>query len=59
VTTVNIELSILRGFWRWMLEMEADGVMFNPVLGVRVKVARNQPRFAPREIIGSVASPTL
>ncbi len=36
-TTVNIELSILRGFWRFMLQMEADGVMLNPVLGVRVR----------------------
>jgi hypothetical protein len=39
--------------------MEVVGVMFNPVLGVRVTVVRNQPRVAPREIIGSVASPTL
>jgi site-specific recombinase XerD len=37
VTTVNIELTVLRGFWRFMLRMEADGVMLNPVRGVRVK----------------------
>jgi integrase len=36
-TTVNIELSVLRGFWSWMLRMEAPGVMINPVRGVRVK----------------------
>jgi site-specific recombinase XerD len=36
-TTINIELSILRGFWRWLLAMEAEGVMLNPALGVRVK----------------------
>ncbi|PWT91840.1 MAG: hypothetical protein C5B55_07440 [Blastocatellia bacterium] len=36
-TTVNIELSILRGFWKWMLRMGADGVLFNPAKGVRVK----------------------
>lgn len=36
-TTINIELSVLRGFWRFMLRMEADGVMLNPVVGVRVK----------------------
>lgn len=39
-TTLNIELSILRGFWRWMFQMEADGVMVNPAVGVRVKVAK-------------------
>lgn len=36
-TTVNIELSILRGFWKFMLKMEASGVLINPVVGVRVK----------------------
>jgi site-specific recombinase XerD len=36
-TTINIELSVLRGFWRWMLRMEAPGVMINPVRGVLVK----------------------
>jgi len=40
-TTVNIELSILRGFWRWMLRMEAPGVMMNPVIGVRVQTGSN------------------
>jgi site-specific recombinase XerD len=37
-TTINIELSILRGFWRWMLRMNADGVMINPARGVRVPI---------------------
>ena len=36
-TTVAMELSVLRGFWNWMLAMDTPGVMFNPVLGVRVK----------------------
>jgi hypothetical protein len=36
-TTTNIELSILRGFWRFMLRMDAPGVMLNPVRGVRVQ----------------------
>jgi site-specific recombinase XerD len=36
-TTINIELSILRGFWRFMIRMEAPGVMINPVRGVRVQ----------------------
>jgi site-specific recombinase XerC len=51
--TVNIELSILRSFWNFLLSAEADGVFFNPVLGVRVpmpskkkpieRLARHQP----------------
>lgn len=46
-TTVNIELSILRGFWKWMLRMGADGVFFNPAKGVRVErptKQRNEPK---------------
>lgn len=35
--TVNIELSVLRGFWRFMLRMDTPGVMINPVRGVRVR----------------------
>jgi hypothetical protein len=35
--TVNIELSILRSFWNFLLSAEADGVFFNPAKGVRVK----------------------
>ncbi len=59
-TTVNIELSILRGFWRWMLEMGADGVMFNPALGVRVKVPKDvQRKMASRGVLESLPSPTL
>jgi site-specific recombinase XerC len=34
--TVNIELSIMRSFWNFLLKAEADGVLFNPVRGVRV-----------------------
>lgn len=45
-TTVAMELSVLRGFWRWMLRMEADGVLLNPVLGVRVKKPSNGKRRA-------------
>jgi site-specific recombinase XerC len=43
--TVNIELSILRSFWNFLLSAEADGVMFNPVQGVRVRMPsmRNKP----------------
>jgi site-specific recombinase XerC len=36
-TTINIELSILRGFWRFMLRIDAPDVMINPGRGVRVK----------------------
>jgi integrase len=36
-TTVAMELSVLRGFWKWMLRMETPGVLINPVVGVRVK----------------------
>lgn len=43
-STVNIELSILRGFWRFMLRMEAPGVMLNPVRGVRVKMPSKKRR---------------
>ena len=35
--TVAMELSVLRGFWRWMLRMDADGVLLNPVVGVKVQ----------------------
>lgn len=34
--TVQMELSVLRGFFKWMLAMGADGCFFNPALGVRV-----------------------
>lgn len=55
-TTVNIELSILRGFWRWLLEMGADGVMFNPALGVRVKTAKKfRPRTVAMDIVESLS----
>jgi hypothetical protein len=36
--TVNIELSIFRSLWNFLLSAEADGVMFNPVQGVRVQM---------------------
>src|SRR5262249_1336405 len=36
-TTLNIELSVLRGFWRFLLRMDAEGVMLNPAKGVRVR----------------------
>jgi site-specific recombinase XerC len=36
--TVNIELSIYRSFWNFLLRLEADGVMYNPVRGVRVQM---------------------
>jgi len=36
--TVNIELSCIRSFFDFLLQMEADGVMFNPAKGVRVKM---------------------
>ena len=35
--TVGMELTVLRGFWRWMLRMGAEGVLFNPVVGVKVQ----------------------
>lgn len=41
-TTVAMELSVLRGFWRWMLRMGSEGVMFNPVVGVRVPKSSNK-----------------
>lgn len=59
-TTVNIELSIIRGFWRWMLRRGADGVLLNPALGVRVRPARKiQPKIASREAVESFRSPAL
>ena len=43
-----------------MLRMEADGVMFNPALGVRVKVAKDvQRKMASREVLESLPSPTV
>ena len=39
--TVNIELSILRSFWNFLLRAEADGVMFNPAKGVRVRQSKS------------------
>jgi site-specific recombinase XerC len=56
---INIELSILRGFWKWMLEMEADGVMLNPATGVRVRVAKNQAKVASRDAMESLPSTIL
>ena len=35
-TTVAMELSVLRGFWRWMLRMNAEGVIFNPLVGIKI-----------------------
>jgi hypothetical protein len=58
-TTVNIELSIVRGFWKWMLEMEADGVMFNPAVGVRVRVAKSEANVASRDALKTFPSTTL
>ena len=43
-TTVGMELSVLRGFWNWMLRMETPGVMINPVVGVRVKMPSKKQR---------------
>ena len=47
-TTVNLELSVLRGFWRWMLRMDAPGVLFNPVSGVRVKEPKKRDQLPQR-----------
>ena len=43
-TTVAMELSVLRGFWKWMLAMNVPGVMINPVRGVRVKMPSKKRR---------------
>jgi hypothetical protein len=34
--TVNIELSIIRSLWDYLLKAKADGVLMNPARGVRV-----------------------
>lgn len=39
--TVNIELSCIRSFWNFLLQMEADGVFFNPAKGVTVKQSKS------------------
>jgi len=48
--TVAMELSVLRGFWRWMLRMGSEGVMFNPVLAVKVKSAKPRKAKKPPEM---------
>ncbi len=40
-TTVSIELSVVRGFFRFLLRMNADGAFLNPALGVKVSVQRS------------------
>ncbi len=49
--TVNIELSIFRSCWDFLLRAEADGVMFNPVKGVRVQMP------SKRKAIARLATP--
>jgi len=42
--TVNIELSCIRSFFDFLLQMEADGVFINPARGVRVKMPSKRRR---------------
>src|SRR5262249_12922410 len=52
-TTVAMELSVVRGFWNWMLEMNAPGVMINPARGVRVKMPSKKRRVL-EQLIGTL-----
>jgi site-specific recombinase XerC len=45
-TTVNMELSIIRGFFRFLLRLDADGVFLNPAEGVRAKPAKRKTGLA-------------
>jgi site-specific recombinase XerC len=46
--TVNLELSCIRSFWTFLLQMEADGVFFNPAKGVKVKQSKSGSAGTPR-----------
>ena len=54
-TTVAMELSVLRGFWKWMLRMETPGVLINPVAGVRVKKQSKKRRLVESPFEGQNA----
>lgn len=53
--TVNIELSISRSFWNFLLQMDADGVMFSPAKGVRVKLTQPPLGKPNKPTLGSIA----
>ncbi len=37
VATIRVELSAIRGFWKFMVEVEAFGAFFNVAAGVKVQ----------------------
>jgi len=51
-TTVGIELSVLRGFWKFLVRV--DAAFFNPVLNVRVANPQRKKRSLE---FGQVSSP--
>jgi site-specific recombinase XerC len=44
VSTVRLELSAIRGFWQFMLDMKAPDVLLNPARGVKVPRQRQNLR---------------
>jgi len=46
--TVNIELSCIRSFWNFLLQMEAEGVFFNPAKGLKVRQSKSGSAGTPR-----------
>ena len=41
IASIRVELSAIRGFWQFMVDVEAFGVFFNVATGVKVK----RPKF--------------
>jgi hypothetical protein len=41
VGTTRVELSAIRGFWRFMRDVEAFGVFFNVATGVKVQTRKD------------------
>jgi hypothetical protein len=49
--TVNIELSIYRSFFDFLIRADADGVMYNPVRAVRVQMPSKKKSGQRRKLI--------
>jgi hypothetical protein len=54
VATIRLELSAIRSFWAFMIEVEAFGAFFNVATGVKVGRRKSNGQIASEELIKPV-----
>jgi site-specific recombinase XerD len=58
VATIRVELSAMRGFWKFMAEVEAFGVFFNVATGVKVRSRNHIGKIDSEKVASTLSSQT-